>query len=427
MRSGLTIRKFTLVTGIFLCFFGLAYTINTQAADYPQWRGFGRSGVSKETGLLKEWPEEGPELLWSATGLGKGFSSPSISNGVLYVTGTEGSIESLSAFDLSGNPKWKKEYGKAYTKSFPDARCTPTVVENSAYVVSGTGEVVCFEAASGSIKWSVQAFDKFEGKHGSWGIAESPLVVDNKVIYTPCGKKTTVVALDRETGQTMWTTESVGGQSGYVSPILVERGGMRLIVTVTGTYILGINVESGEIVWQVDYSKLPPPDGGGNDINIVTPVYYDGRIFVTSGYDHTGVMLELSADGKDASVVWLSPDLDTHHGGVVLVDGHIYGSNWINNNAGNWVCVDWDSGKTMYEKEWFSKGSIVSAEGMLYCYEEKKGNLALVKVSPEDFTIVSSFRITQGKGQHWAHPVINDGVLYMRHGDVLMAYNIKAE
>ena len=423
LRSRVVVQRLALI--ITLCLFGTVSFVNVEAADYPQWRGPDRDGVLKETGLLKEWPDGGPELLWSAQDLGKGFSSPSIANGVIYVTGMVDKVESLSALDIDGNLKWTKEYGKAYTESYPDARTTPTIDGDSVYVISGSGEVVCFDAASGDIKWSVAAFDKFEGKHGSWGTAESPLVVDNKVIYTPCGEKTTVVALDKETGETIWASESINDQSGYVSPLLIERGGLRLIITVTGDYIIGVNVESGKIEWQVNYRELPPPDGG-NDINIPTPLYHDGRIFVTSGYNHTGIMLDLSADGTEATVAWMNQDLDTHHGGVVLVDGYIYGANWLNNRKGNWVCVDWDSGETMYEKEWLCKGSIISAEGMLYCYEEKGGTLGLVKVSPEDFTVVSSFKIEQGKAQHWAHPVINDGILYMRHGNVLMAYNIKA-
>jgi len=434
-QPGITLRRFklrlrkavnvVLVIGI-LYTLGMVCIVNAQSADWPQWQGPDRDAISEETGLLREWPEGGPKLLRSVTGIGQGFSSPSIAKGVLYVTGMEDNIEFISVFDLQGNLKWKKEYGKAYTKSTPDARTTPTVDGDSVYVISGTGEVVCFDASSGSIKWSVQALEKFGGKQGDWGTAESPLIVNDKVIYTPCGEKTTIVALDKNTGETVWASRSLSDQSAYVSPILVERGGRKLIVTVTGNYIIGVNPENGDIEWQIKYTEIPPPKSG-NEIKAVTPLYHNGRIFVTSGYNHTGVMLELSEDGANASVVWWNQDLDTHHGGVVLVDGYIYGSNWINNEDGNWVCLDWNSGKTMYEKKWHNKGSIISADGMLYCYEENDGNLALVKASPEDFAIANSFKIEQGKGPHWAHPVISDGVLYIRHGDVLMAYDIESE
>lgn len=409
--------------GAWIFVFGTLHIMNALAFDWPQWRGPERNGFSKETGLLKEWPEGGPKLLWSATVIGSGFSSPSIANGVLYITGMVDNIEILSAFDLKGNLKWKKKYGKAYSQSNPEARTTPTVCKDSIYVISGTGEVVCFDAKSSDIKWSVTAFDKFGGKYGSWGVAESPLVVDNKVIYTPCGEMTTVVALDARTGETVWATESIHDQSAYVSPILVERGGKKLIVGVTGDYIIGVDAGSGEMEWKFHYKEISEK---AREINAVTPIYHDGYIYVTSGYDHGGAMLKLSEDGTDVSLAWVDTTLDTHHGGVVLLDGYIYGSNWINNREGNWVGLEWSSGKVMYEKKWHNKGSIIFADGMLYCYEEKTGTLGLVKASPKDLTVVSSFQIAQGKGPHWAHPVISDGRLYVRHGDALMVYDIQS-
>jgi hypothetical protein len=164
----------------------------------------------------------------------------------------------------------------------------------------------------------------------------------------------------------------------------------------------------------------------GGDITTNTPLHRDGRVFITSGYNHAGVMLRLAKDGKSAAVEWVAPVLDNHHGHVVLVGAHLYGSNWINNGKGNWVALDWLSGKAAYEAEWTTKGSIVAAEGLLYCYDERQGNLALVRATPGGFSVVSSFRITAGEGPHWAHPAISGGRLYVRHGDVLMAYDVRA-
>lgn len=401
--------------------FGIMNTFSAQAGDYPQWRGINRNGISEEKGLLKSWPEAGPKLIWSATGIGAGFSSPSISKGVIYITGTKNNKESLIALDLKGNIKWSMEYGKAFTQATPDARTTPTVDGKAIYVISGTGEVVCFDL-SGKIKWSVPALKQFEGKFGGWGTAESPLVVDDKVIYTPCGSKTTVVALNKKTGETVWMSESLNDHSGYVSPILAKIGDKKQIITVTGGNVIGIDAKNGKIDWKVASKDISSP----GDINCVSPIYYNGGVFVTSGYNDAGALIKISNDGTQATVGWVNPALDTHHGGVVLVDGYVYGSNWIDNGHGNWVCLDWGSGKTMYETKWNNKGSIISAEGMLYCYEEQGGTLGLVKASPDGFNVISSFKITQGGGPHWAHPVISDGVLYMRHGDVLMAYDIKA-
>ncbi len=398
--------------------------MDVYSADWPQWRGINRDGISRETGLLKSWGEEGPKLIWTATGSGSGFSSPSVYNGHIYVTGIENGRESLSALDLNGNLKWKTEYGQASTQSFPEARSTPTVDGNYVYVISGRGEVVCLDAQTGAIKWSVQALKQFEANHGAYGIAESPLIVDDKVIYTPCGRKTTVVALNKYNGEVVWASESIRDQSGYVSPILAEIGGKKQIITVTENHVIGVDSENGKIIWKIANTEIASPR---RQINCVSPIYFDGAVFVTSGYNDSGALIRLSEDGTKADIAWINPDLDTHHGGVVLVDGYIYGSNWINNENGNWVCLDWNTGKTMYETKWKNKGSIISADGMLYCYEEQRGSLGLVRATPEGFNVISSFNITYGDGPHWAHPVISDSILYIRHGDVLMAYNIKAQ
>lgn len=416
-----TFKNIVLLASVLSFAFGIINIFSAQAADYPQWRGINRNGISEEKGLLKSWPEAGLKLLWSATGIGAGFSSPSIGKGIIYITGTKNNKESLTALDLKGKVKWNMEYGNGFTQSFPDARTTPTVDGKAIYVISGTGEVVCFNL-SGKIKWSVPALKQFEGKFGGWGTAESPLVVDDKVIYTPCGPKTTVVALNKNTGKTVWASESLNDHGGYVSPILVKIGNKKQIITVTGGNVIGVDATNGKIDWKVANKEISSP----GDINCTSPIYYNGGVFVTSGYNDAGALIKISDDGTKATVGWVNPALDTHHGGVVLVDGYVYGSNWINNGQGNWVCLDWNSGKTMYETKWNNKGSIISAEGMLYCYEEQNGTLGLVKASPDGFNVISSFKITQGSGAHWAHPVISNGVLYMRHGDILMAYDIKA-
>jgi outer membrane protein assembly factor BamB len=417
-----TFKDIVLFASVLSFAFGIINIFSVQAADYPQWRGINRNGISEEKGLLKTWPEGGPKLIWSATGIGAGFSSPSIAKGFIYVTGTKNNKESLIALDLKGNIKWTTEYGNAFTQSFPDARTTPTVDGKNIYVISGTGDVVCFDLA-GKIIWSVPALQQFEGKFGGWGTAESPLVVDDTVIYTPCGPKTTVVALNKTTGKTVWASESLNDHSGYVGPILAKIGNKKQIITVTGGNVIGVDATNGKIDWTVANKDISSP----GDINCTSPIYYNGGVFVTSGYNDAGALIKISDDGTQATVGWVNPALDTHHGGVVLVDGYLYGSNWINNGQGNWVCLDWNSGKTMYETKWNNKGSIISAEGMLYCYEEQNGTLGLVKASPDGFNVISSFKITQGSGAHWAHPVISNGVLYMRHGDILMAYDIKAK
>ncbi len=411
---------------ILLFLFILSYQLLAQPIS--QWRGPDRNGVFPETGLLKSWPEAGPELLWSKDGLGDGYSSVSATDQFIYVTGREGSTEYLTVLDLDGNQQWRLPFGSGVQRSHPGSRCTPTVEGDRIYLISGRGEVVCINSSQKKIQWSVPAFEKFQGKFWQWEIAESPLLVDDKVIYTPGGHLTTMVALDKNTGQTVWQTESLRDTSAFVSPILINFDGKKIIVNVLINYVFGVNADNGQILWKVKYSDIQPPTfhPWAPRNNCVTPLYHDGRLFVTSGYDHVGVMFELLKGGNEIRQVWVNSTLDCHHGQVVKVGNYIYGANWLDNPKGNWCSVDWTTGETMYEKKWHNKGLISVADGMLYCYEESRGNLALVEPTPEDFNVVSSFRITKGRGPHWTQPVIHKGVLYIRHGDVLMAYKIKA-
>jgi outer membrane protein assembly factor BamB len=393
------------------------------SADWPQFRGPNRDGISMETGLKNKWTENGPALLWSFEGLGAGFSSAAISNGQIYVTGEVEKKETLFAFDLNGKLVWQTTYGPKWKSSYPEVRTTPTVEGNSIYVNSGMGNVVCFEAKSGKINWQVQAVEQFGGEYHRWGIAESPLLVDHLVIITPGGPDASLIAMDKKTGKKIWTSEGLSEKGNYCSPILIERGDRKIIATMLENAFVGVDAESGKVLWKDQFSGY---QGDHKAINPVSPLFYNGQIYTTSGYDDGGAMFELSADGTGIKRIWTDKVLDVHHGGAVLVDGYIYGANWENNRNGNWVCLDWKTGKVMYEKKWITKGSIIYADGMLYCYEEKSGNLALVEATPSDFKIISSFEIPLGSKQHWAHPAISDGRLYVRHGEALMVYDIRA-
>ncbi|HIJ70010.1 MAG TPA: PQQ-binding-like beta-propeller repeat protein [Planctomycetes bacterium] len=398
-------------------------TLGGNPGNWAQWRGPYRDGKSTETGLLKSWLEGGPELLWSVDNLGEGFSTVSVANGLIYITGRKGKDGVLTAIDMKGNIKWQKPYGPEWTKSHSGARSTPAVDEDSIYIMTGTGTAACLDARTGDVKWKEDLQEKYSGKVPRWGYAESLLVVGDKLICTPGGEKASIVALDKKTGQTVWVTENLTEASAFCSPILVKRGSREIVVTMLADSVAGIDAGTGEVLWKdkyEDYQQEARPN------NPITPLYYDGAVYTTSGYDDGGAMLALSADGTKVTRKWVDTTLDTHHGGVVLVDGYIYGSNWKTNRYGDWVCLDWNTGKVMYETRWLgSKGSIAYADGMLYCYEEDKGTVALVRASPEGFDIVSSFTVTKGTDEHWAHPVICDGRLYIRHGETLLAYNVK--
>jgi outer membrane protein assembly factor BamB len=411
---------------IFLAFMILCFLQAANCQVISEWRNIGRTGVYNETGLLKKWPEQGPLLIMSVTGLAKGFSSVVTGRDKLYLTGTVDDHEVLMALDMKGNKLWETTYGSTWKESFPESRSTPTLDGDRVYVTSGVLDAACIHAETGKILWSVKVNEIFEGAFGDWGKAESPLVLDDKVIFTPAGNKTTMVALNKLTGETVWVSESLHDKSSYVSPLLIDQYGIPFIAGVTEKYIFAVSPSDGRIIWKFDFGSLAlPPEY--RPILASTPLYFNGCLFVSGGYDHANAMLSLSADGLQSTLVWSDSTLDSHMGGCVKVGDYIYGSNWLNNSKGHWVCLDWKTGRVMYENDRMSKGSVIAAEGMLYCYEEKTGTMALVEATPERFDIISSFKVPLGSGPHWSHPVINHGILYIRHGDALMAYKVSMD
>jgi outer membrane protein assembly factor BamB len=428
-------------TKIFCCLNTIVASLaiaNLYAQTPYGWRGPARDGVYPETGLLKSWPANGPNLLWETLDAGKGYSSPVVVGDRIYLTGMneDETQEVLSAYTLEGKKVWQAAYGAPWAHTYPDTRTTPTIDNGKAYMISGSGEVVCINVADGSIVWKVDGGKVFERKTGNWGTSESPLVFDNKVIYTPSGDQTTMVALHAQTGEVVWKSKSLGDIGTYSSPILITWNGKRQIIGLTSASLMGVNPDTGHIEWTFRDWGVPPKAypserilGSSMQVNIApnTPLFKEGRIFFSQGNDIGGFMLQLNDNLTEVSLLWKTDALDTFHGGYVLVDGTIYGSNWITNNQGNWVALNWITGETEYEEPWEgkNKGSIIAADRMLYCYDDRRGYVGLVGANPEKFDVVSEFRITKGEGPHWAHPVIQDGVLYIRHGNALMAFRIK--
>ncbi len=398
-----------------------AFSTILSAADWPQFRGPDRDGISPETGLLTSWPENGPKKLWSVDGIGSGWGSAAIAKNSIYIVGDIDGVETVTAMDMNGQVKWRTVVSNRWDKSFPQARTTPTIDGANVYVTTGLGNVACLDAASGQIKWQVQTVEKFGGEYHSWGIAESPLIVDDMIIATPGGPDASVVALDKNNGTTIWTSKGMSDKGSYCSPILVERGGRKIIVTMLENHLVGLDASNGALLWKDRFKDYQE----GKEINPVSPVHIDGMIYTTSGYDDGGAMYAVSKDGLSVDRKWVDTALDVHIGGVVVLDGVIYGASWEGNRDGSWIALDWNSGEVLWEKKWINKGQIISADGLLYLYTEKDGTVGLVKPSKEKFELISSFDITEGDGQHWAHPSIANGRLYVRHGEVLMAYDIK--
>jgi outer membrane protein assembly factor BamB len=410
--------------GIFiLVLMCLVIGVQGQAQD-SQWRGADRDGKYRDTALLKQWPEEGPELLLKIEDLGNGFSTPIVYEGDIFISGRRDSVDVLTRLDMNGQIKWETVYGKAWDKSFPETRSTPTIEDGRAYIMGGLGTIVCLDTETGETIWSVNTHEDYKGEFHRWGMAESLLLTEDAVISSPVGEMTAVVALNKADGSLIWKTESLGGARSYVSPMLIEHNGIRMILVTTSKDIMGVNPEDGEIFWSVDLAKdYGYREGSRNNTN--TPLFHNGEIFTTSGYDADGVMLKLSDDGKSAEVKWHNGALDVHHGGLVLLDGYMYGANWVNNGNGNWVCQEWGTGKVMWEEKWHNKGSIIYADGRLYIFEEKRGHVGLVEPSPDGFKLISSFLPDGGSGPWWAHMSIYDKKLLIRHGKVLFVYDIE--
>lgn len=402
-----------------LCVMGLG--ARAVHAGWPQFRGPDRDGKADETGLLKEWPEGGPEMLWRIDYLGHGFTSAAVSDGMIYTTGLRGKQGVIYAMDLQGELQWKKPYGKGWTGAHPGTRSTPTLRDGKAYLMSGHGRVVCYDAKTGREVWAVDTREKFGARQIDWGLTENLLIIGDKVICTPGGEKVGMVALDKDDGSTIWTCTGVNDKSGYCSPITVERGGRTVIAQLTSHTFIGVDADTGKLLWRK--LREPKPAYG---IQAVSPVYQDGMFYVTADYNRNlGEMYRLSEDGTDVTRVWKQSELDCHHGGVIVHEGHLYGAS-TSSNRGNWMCLDLKTGRVAAEIRGVGKGSITSADGMFYGYGEN-GMVGLIKADPDDYRVVSSFRITVGGGPHWAHPSVADGRLYMRHSSYLMAYDISAD
>ncbi len=413
----------SIIPRIFLSLVFCTTSISIIYSQLYDWRGPGRTGIYNETGLLKKWPAGGPKLLWETTGMGDGYSAVTVTDNAVYVTGRKESSDILIALTPDGKKKWETVYGKAWTTNHTGSRSTPTYYNGNLFLVSGSGDIVCVDS-NGKIKWSKNHFSLYESKPLMFGISESPLIVDNMVIASPGGKKASMVAFNISDGKVIWEAEPIEAEPQYVNPQLVEYAGIKMVVTVMGENIFAVNAKDGKILWKVNYAAVNAGTGRVMKNHAITPQYKDGHILIANGYNWVALKLKLSPDGKSVDIAWENRAFDPQHGGVVLIDNTIFGSNHQSRPVDTWVCVDWNTGKTLWAEKWNTRGSIISADGMLYLFEERSGHVALVRPDRTKLDIVSEFQITKGEGPFWAHPVINKGRLYIRHGDVLMVYQI---
>jgi outer membrane protein assembly factor BamB len=385
--------------------------------NFSQWRGPDRDGKYPETNLLQKWPSQGPDLIWTVTNLGEGFSSPAVTSKGVYVTGMIDGTGYLFAFGLDGKKVWRTAYGPEWDGGHEGARTTPTVVGDKIYIMSGRGNAVCINSTNGKIVWKVDLVKTFGARNLNWGMTESLLVDGDRVFCTPGGIGAMMVILNRFTGKTIKVIKGNGEKSAYCSPSIVSHNGKRLLITMTGQSLVGLDAENGDLLWQQLHRTR-------YDINPNTPLYIDGYVYAVSGYGTGSQLVKLNDDGRGIKFIWSDETLDSQMGAAVVVDGNIYGSGHKNKG---WHCVEWKTGNVKYtSQELGKKGNIIFANGLLYCYSEN-GEVGLVRPNPNKFEIISSFKIDTGSGPHWAHPVISDGRLYVRHGDAMMVYDIRSK
>ena len=391
--------------------------------EKSDWQGPDRNCIFPEKNLLKQWPTNGPELEWSFEGIGYGHSSVAVANGKVYVTGIKDTLTSkgtLFTFDLNGKLLWEKDYGPDFCLNFNGTRSTPVVFDDLIYIESGMGVVYCLNAENGAQLWKADFIKDFGADSViQFGHSESVLIDGDNLVCVPGAKKNNVVALNRFTGKPVWSCEGESEIATYNSPYLVNYNGKKLVIAMTSNSIMGIDAGTGEKYWRVEQTQQ-------NKIHANTPLFADGKLLVASaGREKTSgiVMLQLSDDLKTAKEVWRNNKLLNLMGGMVKLGDYLYLSAYL---KPDWQVLDWNTGILKVQNKELGGGSVIYADGMFYCYAENDGEIALVEASPDQFKVVSKFKVPLGNNQHWARLVINNGILYVRHGNALMAYKIRS-
>lgn len=386
------------------------------AQEASQWRGKDRDGIYDEKGLLNLWPATGPTLLWHNETIGDGHGSAAVvAHDKIFVAGSKNGKGSIFAFTLDGKLIWETPYGNEWTESFPGTRTTPLIKDGRVYLMSSFGKIICLSADKGNMLWSVDILKDFDGRNIVWGVTENLLCDGDKLFCTAGGIKNNVIALNKNNGKLIWSNAGNGEASAYCSPVIITTAARKILVTMTEKSILGMDAETGKKLWSYEQTNEW-------SVHANTPLYSNGYLYCVSGYGCGGVMLKLSADGSAVEKAWRNSDLDSRMGGGVLLNGKIYG---LGDKIKGLHCIDWKTGKELaYDKMNNRFGSIISAGGLLYTYDES-GEVALVEPTLNGFKKISGFKVPYGSAQHWAHPVIENGRLYIRHGNSLMVYDIR--
>lgn len=401
---------------IVFCFLTSYISVSAHAQIRSSWSGPDRNGKYYETGLLSEWPEQGPAVMWTIEGIGQGYSSPSFANGKIYLTGMVDRTGCVFILNKDGELLNKYDYGPEFYRSYPGTRSTPLVVDGLLYLVSGMGKIMCLKADTGEEVWSRNATDDFGGSNIRWGITENLLIDGNKVFFAPGGKKHNIVSLNRFTGEIIWSSSGTGrgDLSAYCSPQIVELFERKLFITKMAGGIVGLDAETGEFLWSYPFTNR-------YSIHANTPLFKDGHIYAFSTDEAGSVKLKLSSDGSQIERVWENKKVNPMHGGAVIVDDHIYAAVYVGRR---WYCLDRNTGEPVWSSRAIDRGIVIYADGRLYYYTER-GELVLSKPDPGGMEIISRTSINHiGSGLHFSHPVIREGRLYVRRGDAMVVFDI---
>jgi len=394
--------------------------------NWPCFHGPKRDNLSPEKGLIQVWPQDGPELLWTASGIGHGYATVSIADGRIFTAGMIDKQTYVIALDLSGKKLWQKLNGQSWEAAdfqtwavpYSGSRGTPTVDGDTVFHLSELGRLIALDVRTGEEQWSLDLMKTFKAEKPEYGYSESVLIDGEVLICCPAGEEGYIVALDKGTGDTLWANTEVKDAVGNCSVVIASIDGDRQFITLSASRILSFDPDNGRLLWNY-------PLANSRENNIADAVVSGGLVFAASGYGKGCILLqpERQADGKyTVKPVWTSELLDNHHGGVLLMDGSLYGAG---SEARGWFCLDFKTGRQLWQTP--GKGSLTYADGHLYCYDER-GTMTLVKATPEKFDPVSSFRVPQGgEGLYWTHPVVCGGRLYVRHSDKLYAYDIQKD
>lgn len=401
-------------------------SLSAMAADWPQWRGVNRDGVSDEKGLLSQWPADGPPLVWQAKDIGDGYSTPSVVGNRLYLISNQGMedeyVQALSTADA--RQVWRQRIGKVGPNrgpQYPGARSTPTVDGALLYALSSAGDLACLETESGEVRWTKNLVDDFHGKMGNWAYAESPLVDGDLVVCTPGGSEATLVALDKKTGDVVWKAAvPEGDEAAYASIIVVDSGGVKQYVQFLQKGLVGVDAKTGRFLWRYDRTAK------GSPANIPTPVAHKALVYSAAGRSGGG-LVNLSVDGDkvNAEEVYFEPKAPKSIGGAVRVGDYLYGT-----NSGGLMCVEFATGEIKWQDRCVGPGSVCVADGHLYVHGESD-EVALVEVTPEAYREKGRFTLPdqpdRGRAKAWTYPVISDGKLYVRDVGTLWCYDVKDE